>query len=67
MKIEVGKKYRSRHGKVYGPVQAEPADDRDPFYKFRARGNEGWVHWSEDGKFYEGLDEHFLDLVEEVT
>ena len=66
MKLEVGKKYKSRHGKVYGPLRPQPEDNTDPFYKFTARGHDGPVHWGEDGRFWEHLDEHFLDLVEEV-
>jgi hypothetical protein len=65
MKIEVGKYYKTAGGRTYGPMKAQPSEDNDPFYKFRARGHDGDVHFSPDGKFYPGQD-HELDLVEEV-
>ena len=69
MKIEVGKKYRTRDGlRVFGPM--EPHLNGNPRYRFKAppNGSTAWCYFGEDGEFWGTVgEEDEWDLVEEVT
>lgn len=69
MRIEVGKKYRTRDGsRVFGPVELR--SNGDPHYSFKAPFQSvpwGYVYFMADGRYYPDTETDSLDLVEEVT
>ncbi len=65
MKIREGAYYRTRNGRVIGPMQA--AGYSAEKWKFWARGfNEGTPCWTDEGRWSDIVDDHDMDLISEV-
>lgn len=58
MQLEIGKRYLSRNGHVFGPIEALQGS---AYYQFR-KGNHMWTG---EGKFQMGVPAHEMDLVAE--
>jgi len=62
MKLEEGKRYRTRDGR-----ETEPLEERfDPVYLFEAEVNGSRYTWTKHGLFDEPYSQSNLDLVEEI-
>ena len=61
MKIEVGKYYRTRGGRIYGPMMCVKSRFLRPF-----RVTTCDFSWGEDGFFYSNQQETPFDLISEV-
>ena len=65
MKIEAGKYYRTRSGRVIGPTQRAGCSAEK--WKFWALGfNEGAPCWTDEGRWSLVVDDHDMDLISEV-
>ena len=65
MKIREGAYYRTREGRVIGPMKH--VDYRAEKWKFSAVGfNDGNPCWTDEGRWCEFDDYHVMDLISEV-
>jgi hypothetical protein len=65
MKIEAGKYYRTRGGRIIGPMRHVVY--RAEKWKFWALGfNDGAPCWTDEGRWCEFDDSHDMDLISEV-
>jgi hypothetical protein len=65
VKIEEGKYYRTRSGRVIGPMQRAGCSAEK--WKFWALGfNEGAPCWTDEGRWSLVVEEHDMDLISEV-
>jgi len=69
MKLEVGKKYRTRDGlEVFGPIKIAIDTTKDFPYEGRQAGYCSISYFGPNGEFWgDGGEEYGWDLVEEVT
>ncbi len=66
MKIEAGKYYRTRNGRVIGPMREIVSRSAEK-WKFWAIGfNDGAPCWTDEGRWSDFEDMHEMDLISEV-
>lgn len=69
MRIEEGKKYHTRDGRVIGPIERVATPEGLPeseVWVWRARAEDGsWMHWTQDGHWFQHGDTSPMDLVKE--
>lgn len=68
MEIEAGKSYRTRDGRVFGPMEkVEPAHRGNPIWVWRAPATDSlWLYWREDGSWAADKKESPMDLIAEA-
>lgn len=62
MKLEVGKRYLTRDGRVTGPLQCRPSKK----YPFMIENKDGFWAWMSDGSYFSADTPHCRDLVAEA-
>lgn len=65
IKLEVGKKYRTRRGEVVGPLTYD-SETTSP-YVFDGKGETAEYSWTIQGKYWESGEHNRNDIVEEVV